>query len=266
MYKFLNILNRKLTIGNLFTIIASFLFAITLRHLYIYFLEILPVKGGLEVSDISFLGLIIFFRFIFSVFLEYLLDDKFSIPLFGDIEYNSATPLSMVNSNATSSSSSNATPSSVNLTEEDRNRVKELIKRKEENDPAFRQNLEENRKFIEQQDKDLGKMFAVLEEQTDKLLKLSNLKTKHDIKLYQENEGLDLSVPKNMTDIEAQKLSKQVGALDRSLQNKFAEYRNLSNKDVRLYDSVWTSVTKGIWENNQKLYRELFEGNEDTKK
>ncbi|KAI3476004.1 hypothetical protein L1887_62462 [Cichorium endivia] len=152
----------------------------------------------------------------------------------------------MVNSNATSSSSSNATPSSVKLTEEDRNRVRELIKRKEENDPAFKQNLEENRKFSEQQNKDLDKMNAVLEEQTDKLLKLNNLKIKHDIKLYQENEGLQLSVSNKMTDIEAQNLSKQVGALDRSLQNKFAEYRNLSNKDVRLYDSVWTSVTKGI--------------------
>lgn len=266
MSKFFNILNRKLTIGNLFTIIASFLFAIILRHLYIYYLEILPVKGALEVSDISFLGLIIFFRFIFSVFLEYLLDDKFSIPLFGDRKFNSATPSSMVNSNATSSSSSNPNPSSVNLTEEDRNRVREGIKRKEKNDPAFKQSLEETRKFSEQRGKDWDKMDAVLEEQTAKLLKLSNLKSKHDIKFYQENEGLELSVPNNMTDVEAKKLSEQVGALDRSLQNKFAEYRNLSNKDVRLYDSVWTSANKGIWENNQMLFRELFEDNEDTKK
>ena len=40
-----------------------------------------------------------------------------------------------------------------------------------------------------------------------------------------------------MTDIDAQKLSKEIGALDRSIQNKFSEYRNLSSKDARLYES-----------------------------
>ena len=39
MRNFLNIINRKLTIGNLSSIIASLVFAIILRHVYLHLLE-----------------------------------------------------------------------------------------------------------------------------------------------------------------------------------------------------------------------------------
>lgn len=39
IFFFFNIINRKLTIGNLSSIIASLVFAIILRHVYLHLLE-----------------------------------------------------------------------------------------------------------------------------------------------------------------------------------------------------------------------------------
>ena len=100
-------------------------------------------------------------------------------------------------------------------------------------------------------------MWDVLDEQINKILKLDSIKSQKDVKFYQENGSLELSVPEKMSDTEANKLSKEVGALDRSLQNKFSEYNNLSRKDVRLYDSMWSSTYKEIWDNNQVMYKVL---------
>ena len=66
-----------------------------------------------------------------------------------------------------------------------------------------------------------------------------------------------------MTDSEAAKLSKQVAAIDRGLQNKFSEYENLSRKEARLHDSTWVSPYIPIWENNKNMYKELFDENND---
>nr|GFA07772.1 hypothetical protein [Tanacetum cinerariifolium] len=85
---------------------------------------------------------------------------------------------------------------------------------------------------------DVGsKMWDVLNEQSEKLAKLRTIKSDKRVQFFQENGGLQLDVPSNMTDREANDLAKQVGALDRALLNKFSEYNNLSRKDVRLYDS-----------------------------
>ena len=75
-------------------------------------------------------------------------------------------------------------------------------------------------------------------EQSEKILKLHSIKSDKDVKFYQENGGLELSVSNNMTDANAEKLSKEVGALNRAKKkkNKFSEYQNLLKKDARLYD------------------------------
>ena len=80
-------------------------------------------------------------------------------------------------------------------------------------------------------------MANVLSEQSDKILKLHSIKIWKGVEFYEVNRSLDLTVPVNMTDSEADKLSKEVRALDRALQSKFSEYNNLSRKHARLYQS-----------------------------
>jgi hypothetical protein len=91
-------------------------------------------------------------------------------------------------------------------------------------------------------------------EQSEKIFSLNSIKLNKDVKFFQENESLELSVPNSMTDAEAEKLSKEVGALDRALQNKFSEYKNLLRKDARLYDSKIALTCKDLWDDNQKEY------------
>ena len=250
MTKFFNILKRKLTLGNLFTIIASFIFAIIIRQLFLHYFEFLPLKGGLKALDISFFGIVVLFRIIFSAFLEYLLNDKFSIPLFevigervGQKEVG-ITKLSMVDSNKQGSSSAeNSTKGTSDVT---------------------KQKIEKIHKFIDEKFELGDKMWDVLSEQTNKIHKLHSIKSINKVEFFEENGGLDITVPKSMTDSESQKLSKEIGALDRSLQNKLSEYRNLITKDIKLYESTWTSTYKEMWDTNQKQYKELFDTNTNT--
>lgn len=81
MTKFFNILYRRLTLGNLLSATVTFLFAIVLRQLFLYEFDILPIKGEIQAIDISFLAIIITFRFICNAFMEFLLNDKFETPL-----------------------------------------------------------------------------------------------------------------------------------------------------------------------------------------
>ena len=111
------------------------------------------------------------------------------------------------------------------------------------------------------------KMNAVLNEQTSKILKLHSIASRNDVQFIQENGGLELSVPSSMSNDVAEKLSKEVGSLDRALQNKFSEYDNLSRKDIRLYNSNGTTIYSSILSNNKLMYKELFESeNENIKK
>lgn len=224
MTKLFNILNRKFTVGNVLTIIASFIFAIIIRHSYLYFFDFLPVKGGLHVLDISFFGIVVLFRCIFSALLEYLLNDTFSIPLFEAIGtgvgQKGLTTLSMVNSDTQGSSVENSSKGKGKNTE-----IKQDSDR------------EKNNKFLDEKYLVGEKMWDVLNEQTNKILKLHSIRRSNDVKFYEENGSLELTAPIKMTESYAKKVSKEIGVIDRSLQNKFSEYNNLSSKDARLYES-----------------------------
>ena len=108
------------------------------------------------------------------------------------------------------------------------------------------------------------KMNAVLNEQTSKILKLHSIASRNDVQFIQENGGLELSVPSSMSNDVAEKLSKEVGSLDRALQNKFSEYDNLSRKDIRLYNSNGTTIYSSILSNNKLMYKELFESENEN--
>ena len=150
------------------------------------------------------------------------------------------------------------------LTEEQYAKVKQMIDNKAERDPGFKQRLEETNKFIEEMSAHSDKMNTVLNEQTSKILKLHSIASRHDVKFIQENGGLELSVPSSMSNEVAEKLSKEVGSLDRALQNKFSEYDNLSRKDIRLYNSSGTTIYSGILSNNKLMYKELFESQKEN--
>lgn len=246
MTKFFKILNRKFTVGNVLTIIGSCIFAIIARHLYLYLLDYLPVKGELEKLDISYLGIVVLFKFIFSVFLEYLLNDKFSIPLSEAIGkgvgQKQVTTLSMVNSGAEGSSAENSSKGKNTVTKKS-------------------SQTEKNNKFIDEEFKVGDKMWDVLSEQTDKIIKLKSMRNWKRVEFYEEDGNLEVTVPMDMTQSESEKLSKEIGAIDRSLQNKFSEYKNLSKKDARLYQSTWSNTYKPIWDNNLEQYEELFKKN-----
>ena len=81
MTRLINILYNRLTYGNLFTAIATFMFSIALRQLFLFVFDILPIKGELQTVDISYLAIIILFRIICNAFIEFILDDKFETSL-----------------------------------------------------------------------------------------------------------------------------------------------------------------------------------------
>jgi hypothetical protein len=156
MTRLINLFNRRITLGNLLTMIATFLFAIVLRQLFLYLLDTLPVRGELQVIDISFLSIIIIFRFISSVFIEYLLDNKFNTPLFKGLVTKECTSLSMDNAantnintsgnNSSKNSDRGSSPKASSkepLTEEQRAKVRQLIENKAQHNPRFKQQLEE---------------------------------------------------------------------------------------------------------------------------
>jgi len=145
--------------------------------------------------------------------------------------------------------------------------VKQKVDRFVENArPSVKQEIEENRKFIEEKFNTSHKMWNVFMEQSEKIFKLHSIKSDKDVKFYQENGGLELSVSNNMTDANAEKLSKEVGALDRAIQNKFSEYQNLLKKDARLCDSQLAPAYNDMCSINQKQYKDLFETEEKKNK
>ena len=269
--KLINLLYNRLTYGNLLTAIVTFIFAIALRQLFLFVFDILPIKGELQTTDISYFAILILFRFICNSFIELLLNDKFETSLIKDLGYKQSTALNMENSANTNSSGKSSSKGSVGgtsskegLTEEQYAKVKKMINNKAERDPGFKQKLEESNKFIEEMGAHSDKMNTVLDEQTDKILKLHSIASRYDVKFIQENGGLELSVPSSMSESVAGKLSKEVGSLDRALQNKFSEYDNLSRKDIRLYNSSGTTIHSGILSNNKVMYKELFESQDEN--
>ena len=136
MNKFFNSLKSKLTIGNLLGVLGSLIFAVGFRHLCLHYMDLLPVRGGLEVLDLGYFGIIVLFKFIFTALLEHSLGDKFSIPLFsgassnalamnhtggsGSASSSTAAPTAFSSANPPTGGSSNApTASSTNIVNTD---------------------------------------------------------------------------------------------------------------------------------------------------
>lgn len=271
--KFINIFKRKVTVGNLLILICSFTFAILLRYLYLYLFDYLPIKGELGVIDISYLSIVTLSRFVFMLLLEYLLDDTFNKPLFIhnvniDGMKNGANTLSMVDSDLkdSSSKSSPSRSSSKGSSSKDfsPSEQTEIEKKFHAKYPDFKKMVERAPPTAHDIATDAiwDKMRDVLKEQETTIEKLHKIKWDNDLKFYEEDGALSFSVPMTTSSDDANKLSKEIGKLDRGLQNKMLEYKNLSKKDVAINQSMWTEVNEGISQANQKNYKRLFERTE----
>lgn len=106
---FFNILNNKFTVGLVITNIGSFIFAIVARQSCFYLFDVLPVRGELGSLDITFLGLIFAFRIIVSAFVEVCLEDKYHIPILGEIGVKSRITFNMDNTQGSSGNTSAST-------------------------------------------------------------------------------------------------------------------------------------------------------------
>ena len=272
--KFINILKQKFTIGNFLTLVCSFIFAIVIRYLYLYIFDYLPIKGELEIIDISYFFIIALFRFIFMSLLEYLLDDTFHKPLFAhevnvDGMKKGLNTLSMVDSDSKNSSkgspsrsSSKGSPSKDPFILEETEIEKEFHAKY----PNFRKNVDRTPTAHDIATEAIwDKMRNVLKEQETTIEKLHNIKWDNDLKFYEEDGALSFSVPMSTSSTDANKLSKEIGKLDRGLQNKMLEYKNLCNKDIAINQSMWTEVNEGISEANKRNYKRLFEQSEKDK-
>lgn len=152
--------------------------------------DILPIIGNIQVTDISFFAIINFFRLISNVFFEYLLNDRFETPLIQVLGYEKSTALKMDKTSNTYSSSQDSSKATKTppreytkepLTEEERDKVRQLINNKAEQDPSFKEKLEEVEKFNNDMSAHSEKMGEVLNDQISKILKLHSIASKNDI-------------------------------------------------------------------------------------
>lgn len=109
MKNFISHLNTKITVGNVLTVIASFIFAIVARQSCLHLFDVLPVRGELGSLDITFLALIHVFRIIVSAFVEVCLQDKYHMPILGEIGVKSRITFNMDNTQGPSGNTSAST-------------------------------------------------------------------------------------------------------------------------------------------------------------
>nr|GEU90291.1 hypothetical protein [Tanacetum cinerariifolium] len=69
--------------------------------------------------------------------------------------------------------------------------------------------------------------------------------------------NLEISVPSSMPDEEVEKLSKQVGVIDRIIQTKFSEYRDLKKVDAEINGGKLDKATDMISKANKEFYKLL---------
>jgi hypothetical protein len=64
--------------------------------------------------------------------------------------------------------------------------------------------------------------------------RIRKIKVEKDIKIFLDKGNLDISVPNSMSEGEAAKVSKEIATVDRILNDKFSEYKELKKQDLDL--------------------------------
>lgn len=175
--------------------VISFIFAVLSRLAFDYVLGTIPIVGGLSFIDVSYFSIIVIFRFIINSILEHMLGDMFYIHVSDFSEFKYDNILKMDNSNTNSSS-------------DDSYRL------------SHREWVNLNTQFCDN-----------LSHLSEMIKKMGELKIEKGIKYIQDEDGgLAVDAPNSMSDKEATDLSKRVGVIDRIIQTKFDEYKELEKK------------------------------------
>ena len=229
MRNFMSLLYSKLTIGFIISIIFTFAFGFSLRYIYEHFYSIVPVIGGITKIDISFYSLVTSFKLLFTTFLEYLLEDTYTIPI-GDMLAEKRKYTFLMDNNAKDSpgESSSKTPSKVHYVDKTLQLTQE-----------FGENLSDQRKMIH---------------------RMRDLKLSKNLRYFLDsNGGLELDAPSNISDKELKDLSKQVGIMDRIINTKRGEYEKLQVRDLMAHGSMVSNSCSKMNEQLKNEYKDLFE-------
>lgn len=187
MKKILYTLKNKFTLVNVLTIISTIAFTVLTAQLCYYFFDILPVKNGLEIADISFISLIATFRFIIRIILQHYIKDNMTINV-SDLKVSFADKDTVA-------------PSGSNSGQESSGKDSSNMKKKPTNYEGM-DNLTDN-------------YHSTLKTMLESAHGLNKLKIKNNlIYVIDSNGGLQMDVPKSISDEEANILAEKVSDLD----------------------------------------------------
>lgn len=245
MKKFFNIINRKITRGSFFTILASFIFSIAMRYTYLFLFDYFPIKGELEALDISYFFIIASFKFIFSACLEYWLKDQFTIPLFepiGKEVLRKHITLSMVNNGSPGSTTDKSFADSS--------------KSKSNTD-----NYEGIKKSVtsESLDNMTNNFHSTLKDMLQSAIELDTIKRSSNVSYSVDKNGtLSMDVPKSLSERDERIIADKVSDLDAKYIASSDRFSKLLELDQKLYNGFTTKYFKESHEKAMKKYNDLF--------
>lgn len=89
--------------------------------------------------------------------------------------------------------------------------------------------------------------------------KMRELRIEKGIKyILDEHGGLSVDAPNSMSDKEATDISNRVGVIDRIINTKFDEYKELEIKDLRSDRSI-SNIYNSVRDTHKESYINLFE-------
>lgn len=233
MKKFKLLFFKKFTLGNILTVFGTLIYAILFRYFIQHFFDVYPIRGSLTVLDLSYFLSIATWKFLFSIFLELFLGEKFTIPIGSFICNSNSTTLYMDKSNFSESSSN---PSKAENTSSDNKSL----------------TIDESYALLDE-------MQSNLKRQAEMMSKLNSLKNSKDLKYYDVNKALEVDFPSTMEDTEIKRLSSQIGIIDRIYTTKYDEYKELEKRDSTLNNSRWKSILSDQKSTYRGMYKDLFE-------
>lgn len=108
---------------------------------------------------------------------------------------------------------------------------------------------------------ELGEKFKDnLKSQADMIKRLRDLKASKDLNYYLDKKGaLDIGVPSSLSDEEAGKIAKEVGIIDRILNTKMAEFKELEGKDFVSNGNQVNEAYVPLVRATKERYNDLFD-------
>lgn len=214
----------------------SCLFAIVFRFFWLSY-GIPSVEYIFSYEYISYIAIIVLFKFIFGVVLEFLLGDKFFISIGDSIKISDIALMMDDNSKDTSSKQSSSGRS----------------------DKVSKPLGESESLATEAMMKLFFSMDSNLDNQDKMIKRLGDMKEKKKIQYFSEEGDLSINVPSSMSNEDSRKVAGEVGVIDRLLNTYFDEYKELSKKDsdsnYGAYNTLWEPRVKKI----NDSYKDLFE-------